>query len=103
MTEIKTAPLAATHVPDKETFLRRRIPGSYRFTEPDADGELSFWYCCPCGCKAVAPLIAGKGFKPSAGPSWQWNGMVNTPTLEPSVNHIGHWHGWLRNGVWESC
>lgn len=46
--------------------------------------------------------------------SWDWNGDVEKPTLSPSVHalpaepknqypgRIG-WHGWLRNGIWESC
>lgn len=95
--------VAAQHIPDKEAFLERRVAGSFRIGAVDTDGELSFWYCCPCGCGAVAPLLAGNGFKPADGPSWTWNGSVEDPTLHPSVNHIGHWHGWLRNGMWESC
>lgn len=103
MSEIKTAPVHATHVADKEAFLRDRTAGSFRVGPIDSEGELSFWYCCPCGCNAVAPLAAGRGFKPGDAPSWQWNGSYERPTLYPSVNHVGHWHGWLRNGVWESC
>jgi len=52
---------------------------------------------------AVAPLLAGKNFKPAQGPSWNWNGSSSAPTLTPSVNHEGHWHGWLTAGVWVSC
>jgi len=26
-----------------------------------------------------------------------------TLTLSPSIHCVGHWHGWLRNGVLESC
>lgn len=103
MAEVRTAPITAQHIADKEAFLRDRVAGSFRVGEIDSDGELSFWYCCPCGCKTIAPLSAGKQFKPADGPSWEWNGSTEAPTLRPSVNHIGHWHGWLRNGVWESC
>lgn len=103
MAEVRTAPVRAHHVPDKDAFLRDRIAGSFHIGAADSDGELSFWYCCPCGCGAVAPLLAGKQFKPSLGPSWLWDGSTDAPTLTPSVNHVGHWHGWLRAGVWESC
>ncbi len=103
MGEVKTAPVHAAHIADKEEFLRSRVPGSFRVGSPDSDGERSFWYCCPCGCGAVAPLNVGEAFKPAVGPSWSWNGAYDVPTLEPSVNHVGHWHGWLRNGIWESC
>lgn len=104
MSEVKTQPVQAVCVDDKEAFLRDRKPGSFRLVQhDDAAGELSFWYCCPCGCRAVAPLFVGKGFKPTDGPSWEWDGNAEHPTLVPSVNHIGHWHGWLRAGVWVSC
>jgi hypothetical protein len=103
MAEVKTAPLQAAHVADKETFLRDRIAGSFRVGPQDSDGELSFWYCCPCGCGAVAPLLSGNGMKPSDSPSWNWNGSTDAPTLHPSVNHVGHWHGWLVDGIWKSC
>ena len=103
MAEIKTAPVTATHVADKETFLQGRVAGSFRAGPADSDGELSFWYCSPCGCGAVAPLLAAVNAKPEAGPSWNWNGSTDAPTLQPSVNHVCHWHGWLQNGVWTSC
>ena len=35
----------------------------------------------------------------SAGrPVWQWNGNRDAPTLMPSINVVGRWHGWLRDG-----
>lgn len=45
--------------------------------------------------------------------AWDWDGNIEKPTLHPSVNakpaephgdypgRVG-WHGWLRNGRWES-
>ncbi|MFG1340944.1 DUF6527 family protein [Xanthobacter autotrophicus] len=58
-------------------------------------------YACPCGCRTVGRLR----FRPdvSGNPSWEWDGNRDAPTLNPSVNHVGHWHGWLRNGEWVSC
>ena len=53
-------------------------------------------YCCPCGCGAIGSL----DFRPHESPSWEWDGNVETPTLSPSVHHVGHWHGWLRSGMW---
>lgn len=107
MAEVKTPPVAARHIPDKTEFQADygmgRVAGSFRVTEPDSDGEQSFWYVCPCGCGSLAPLIVGNGFKPSDGPSWKWNGSLGKPTLKPSVHHRGHWHGYLTDGVWESC
>lgn len=112
MTEVKTEPVRAQHVPDQDKFRAEssdaRIPGSFRIEdEPDSDGEQTFWYCCPCGCGSIGPLTVGNGFKPphtsENDATWKWNGSLDAPTLEPSVHHRGHWHGWLREGVWVSC
>jgi len=37
-----------------------------------------------------------------ADPYWYWNGDRDKPTLSPSLHWPGHWHGWLRNGRFES-
>lgn len=102
MSEVITSPIAATHL-EKDAFHDRRLAGSFMIGEVDSDGETSFWYCCPCGCGRFGLLTVGKGFKPSDGPSWSWNGSLDRPTLHPSVHHVGHWHGWLQDGVWKSC
>lgn len=65
----------------------------YRFGEREHAGMI---YCCPCGCGALGSLA----FRPHPSPSWQWDGNVETPTLAPSVHHVGHWHGWLLQGMW---
>lgn len=31
-------------------------------------------------------------------PVWAWDGNKEKPTLTPSINVIGVWHGWLRAG-----
>lgn len=93
----------AQHIADKAEFLDRRIAGSFHVSAPDSDGELSFYYCCPCGCERIAPLNAGNNFKPADGPSWNWNGSLSQATLHPSVHHVGHWHGWLTDGEWKVC
>lgn len=104
MSEIKTQPVKAIHEPDKDNFLNERIPGSFRLG-PDINDNKSrfFWYCCPCGCGNIGALRVGENFKPEDAPSWNWNGSIETPNLTPSVNHVGHWHGWLQNGTWVSC
>jgi hypothetical protein len=35
-------------------------------------------------------------------PVWGWNGDRQYPTLSPSINVIGRWHGYLRNGKLET-
>lgn len=42
--------------------------------------------------------------KPVEGPSWQWDGNEDKPTLSPSLWHWKNtgrpeeWHGWIRSG-----
>ena len=109
MPEIKTLAIPATHLPNWDDFRDPNKPskglvaGGFHVEPPDSDGEQDFYYYCPCGCGRVAPLVVGNGFKPEISPSWRWNGSFDKPTLFPSVWHQGHWHGWLRDGVWESC
>jgi hypothetical protein len=104
MGEVKTEPVAAHHMIDRDQFLRESVAGAI-FVQPheDGSGEVNFWYRCPCGCGAKAFLLAGRDFKPADSPSWNWNGSLNKATLTPSVHHVGHWHGWLTDGVWRSC
>lgn len=56
-------------------------------------------YCCPCGCGRIGSLA----FRPHPSPSWDWDGNFEQPTLHPSVHDVGHWHGWLRAGVWSTA
>lgn len=66
------------------------------------DGDY-FTFVCPCGCKRVVDIRAGLSEKPAKEPSWQFDGNYESATLHPSVNIVGHWHGWLRNGWWEQA
>jgi Family of unknown function (DUF6527) len=64
----------------------------------DADGPKSFALCCP-GCRCVSLL----NLRPGNGPDWQFDGNRSQPTLHPSINHVGCWHGWLKAGQFVSC
>ncbi|WP_217577332.1 DUF6527 family protein [Mesorhizobium sp. GbtcB19] len=109
MSEVKTSPVEAKHIPEWDDFRKGERPsvglvaGSFRVEGPDEDGDYDFYYCCPCGCGRIGMLFVGKGMKPTCSPSWQWNGSLEKPTLTPSVHHVGHWHGYLTDGVWVSC
>lgn len=94
MAEIKTQPVKGTLVADIDDDSTR--PGDFELSGDPVGG---LWYNCPCGCGSQGFLP----IRPAASPSWEWDGNREAPTLNPSVNHVGHWHGWLRNGVWESC
>jgi hypothetical protein len=73
-----------------------------------------------CGTKAMlynCPSDGSEGLlrlRPCNGerPSWEFNGDLDRPALTPSVHRVFKrgdgsqstiWHGWLRNGRWESC
>lgn len=103
MPETKTQPLVARHIPDRQEFGAQRDAGTFRITDPDEEREQFFWYHCPCGCGLRASILVGNGFKPADSPSWNWNGSREKPTLQPSIHHRDHWHGWLTDGVWRSC
>lgn len=65
--------------------------------------ETAMWFRCPCGCGDFSRIRVGRDAKPAQSPSWNWNGSLNEPTLVPSVNQLKcGWHGWLRDGYWES-
>lgn len=70
--------------------------GAFKLFREDGPRVAGLIYRCPCGCGALAPLY----FKPAESPSWNWDGNENAPTLSPSVHHVGHWHGYLREGFW---
>lgn len=95
MSEVRTEPVPFTVVAE---IGKDSPPGAAEYW-PSGHG---FNFRCPCGCKAVGGVrIAGAG-------AWQWDGNREKPTVSPSVllyadANQGHWHGWLRNGIWESC
>ena len=54
----------------------------------------------------VSPI----GGKKDGRPVWKISGTKEKPTLHPSINALDHddlnksvWHGWLKNGRFESC
>lgn len=80
-----------------EEMLKKGI-GAFSFSQcrerilllmPDKDGN---------------PQLASLAIVKTEGkPNWAWDGNEDAPTLSPSIHNIGHWHGFLRNGRFESC
>lgn len=102
MTEVRTAPVKAQRFEDIDHV--RAVPGAFEYTKVGDRYPGGMVYCCPCGCGRTMSLMfrpVPPQFAPRA--AWEWDGNMDAPTLSPSVHHVGHWHGWLRNGVWESC
>lgn len=68
----------------------------------EPSGQKRFWFVCPGPCKSVAP-IALRPVVDGSAQSWEFDGNLEEPTLQPSINHLGCWHGWLKAGEFTSC
>jgi hypothetical protein len=103
MADVKTQPpVEATLHEDIDSVSGKA--GAFEYYKAGDRFPAGMIYCCPCGCGHLGSLMfrpLQPGFEGRA--SWEWNGNMEKPTLQPSVHHVGHWHGWLKNGVWESC
>lgn len=84
--------------------------GAFEFYDgPGPDAGILFG--CPCGCGEMKTV----SFRNHSDrrPLWRWDGNREKPTLGPSINILQfdetgncvgeHWHGWLRDGVFQSC
>ncbi len=87
----------AFHVNNSEEL---RKPGAYRFWE--GDGKRGITFGCPCGCGARYSMQ----YDP---PGWvvtgEWPKVTATPSLGlRTIEESGyHWHGFLKNGIFEEC
>ena len=99
----------------------RRKPGAYwfmyRYDEASGDftdERLGICHACPCGCGAHGAIwfrgksLNGQGTHPNH--EWDVSGDWPKATLSPSIGFARdrttgqfHWHGYLRNGVFEEC
>lgn len=106
MPEVRlAAPVKATPLKNRKAILSGKAkPGSFFIywgggAEP---GLYWIWFSCPCGCGAPSHLPIGLNMKPAASPgrgaTWEWDGNHEEPTLKPSIDHVGHWHGFLTAG-----
>lgn len=100
MSEVKTAPVLSTLV---DSIVDEAAPaGAIKFYETGEHKPAGFHFQCPCGCRSVGAVkVAGPG-------AWTWNGSRDKPTVRASVllhnqDMSPHWHGYLTDGVWESC
>lgn len=99
------ATLSATLGKGRWTKTTRPPAGAVWFVDKPARGKhKAIHTMCPCGCGSAAILRIYTADEPAPPPdqhpAWLWNGDKLKPTLTPSVHHIGHWHGYLRDGVW---
>ena len=87
-------------------------PGAFEYVcRMDCTTPVGLAYKCPCGCGYEGHLPFHPHVK-NGGAAWQCDGNEESPTLTPSIHHVQdlskggdktHWHGWLRDGVWQAC
>lgn len=79
--------------------LRQAQPGDFDYLTLST-GQRQLWVKCPGPCGQLKALNLRPVVDPAeAHPSWDLSGAEESPTLHPSYDHGGCWHGWLRNGV----
>lgn len=77
-------------------------------------GIVGFNHACPCGCGIWSFIrLNPEKWAPGTTPMWSRTGDDLHMTLTPSIgiHHQGtdqgksgyHWHGFLRNGIFEEC
>lgn len=95
---MNTASCDMVRVSDEVADSHDMPPGGFCF-KTTREGARVMWLCLPNGMTSVIRI------RPYAGPepSWEWDGNEDKPTLTPSVNAVGSWHGWIRAGRMVSC
>lgn len=87
-------------------------PGAIRFARNDRTEIVGFTHACPCGCgkRSFIRLNPSAWAPESRSPMWERTGPDEAMTLTPSIgikpqdaSGAYHWHGYLRNGVFEEC
>jgi hypothetical protein len=71
---------------------------------------VGFNHCCPCGCgKWSFVRLNRELWSPDTEPFWERTGPDDRMTLTPSIgihpikDGQYHWHGYLRDGLFEEC
>ena len=54
-------------------------------------------FFCP-GCKGLHRVNVNEP-NSATGAKWKWNGDMQNPTFEPSINVVGVCHSFVRNGT----
>lgn len=106
----RTAKLIPYAFEEKDIFGSDDDASDGRYQEPgktQARWEGSLTFACP-GCGRVGSIAIGSP-KPEEKPSWSIDSgdliTLTNLTLSPSIHCVGccGWHGYLKNGVFESC
>jgi len=71
-----------------------RTPGTFYWGDPEYKDRLFF--TCPNRRSCNIPIAPNRN---PNGSSWQWDGDRDKPTISPSIDCKGCWHGHIKNGV----
>lgn len=95
---------------------KRLVDLNPKWVKVHGTGEIhGICYDCPCGASdcemggwCVVPTKANFLGEPQHADAvqrgWDISGdSFENITLSPSIHHVGHWHGFLQNGVLTSC
>jgi hypothetical protein len=78
---------------------------AFEFIGDDGNGNPK-WMAFPCQgvVRETCHIALRPSQKNAVGASWEWDGNREAPTITPSVNceKVCGWHGWIRNGQFES-
>lgn len=74
-------------------------PGDFSWG-PEHNGRRRLYICLP-GEKNLDAIRVVRG-STNEERCWGWDGNEEQPTLDPSIDYPGHWHGFLRSGRLES-
>jgi hypothetical protein len=89
----------------EDSFFKEAKIGDWHFRNDDRDLWLAFPAQSLYGEFGEPPYrdivhlyIHKQGEADSRTPSWLWDGNRELPTISPSINVIGRWHGFLEAG-----
>ena len=84
--------------------------GHVEYHRNDSGAIVRLSFGCPCGCGGAYGASFDKDDR-----GWTFDGNVDKPTVTPSLgcypagastvgpDGVYHWHGYLKNGVFEEC
>lgn len=86
--------------PNTSDAITDRAPGTFYWYVSDDGSKRRIFFRCPNGNLCNVPIAPTRLRN---GATWQWNGNEDAPTLSPSIDCKGCWHGHIRNGTLQNA
>lgn len=76
----------------------------WRFEEKGSHGHVML-KCPGCGRESAMHCRTPGTPHPDVGASWELTGLLDKPSMHPSINCVGccGWHGYLKNGEYSTA